>query len=466
MLGNKTTVLYANNLLLVIKMKNNLKLILDSITTSGGNPYLVGGCVRDEILGIKNSKDIDVEVYGLSADELITVLKPFGKVDCVGVSFGVIKLTTPDDDFDFTLPRRDSKVADGHQGFTVEVDHNMTITEAASRRDFTINSISKDCDGNLFDPFGGVEDLKNRVLRATSDKFAQDPLRTLRGFQFASRFNLTVDPSTSLMCKSLLSEAHTISTERIYGEVLKWALKSVKPSAGLYFLRDTKWIELFPELHALVGLPQDAEWHPEGDCLTHTSLVCDAARDIAVRDKLNDDDRLVLMLAALCHDLGKANTTVMRDERWRSPGHAEEGADLTRSLLARMGFGESVVKKVVPLVVEHMSHIGVEPNNRLVRRLAVRVAPSNIAMLVRLIEADHSGRHPLPKGVPATAAKIQELSEGLDLMTGKPDPIVKGRHLVAMEMEPGPKFKDILDRCYQAQLDGEFHTLEDGLALV
>ena len=692
--------------------------VLDAIVDAGGRPLFVGGCVRDELLKM-SSKDIDIEVYGLPADKLASVLRKFGKVDCVGESFAVIKLTTKNDDFDFSLPRKDNKIGEGHKGFEVQVDHDMTIIEASARRDFTINSMSSIClDENtetfLADPFNGLSDLRNGIIRATSGHFVEDPLRSLRAVQFASRFDFRVEPKTLQMCQDTFKEANSVSVERVYGEMMKWCLKSKKPSRGLRTLLENGWIKLFPELEALVNLPQDPEWHPEGsrtvfrylnlpvdssltcpthavsvdnrlsdghidsgpiaaltmapllastrlaesssvnfpidsfsltnsagsfsfdfssiltptvktksegfvfgcgtgtlkankvlrvvtkvplscmsgimnssidkfeifqrviesasvdmmdmlsgkkfstqikrhndsmdtcstfdsrpasvhipivkvdftcstvnsdvivdfylgsdiddwfshkdspcknvllddtfdyiihtnnaidgnfleisyqqgDAFWHTALVCDAARDIAVRDNLSDQDRVVLMLAALCHDLGKARTTVMRDDRWRSPGHAAEGVDLTRSLLTRMGFGESVIRQVIPLVFDHMSHIGMEPNDRSVRRMAVRVTPSSIAMLVKLMEADHSGRPPLEKCVPLNASKILLISERLQVTEKKPDPIVKGRHLVAMEMEPGPHFKQILDKCYQAQLDGKFHTLEDGLALV
>jgi tRNA nucleotidyltransferase (CCA-adding enzyme) len=443
-----------------------MKEILNSLVKAGGRPLFVGGCVRDELLGIKNSKDIDVEVYGLSADNMVAVLSKFGKIDIVGVSFGVIKLSTKHGDFDFTLPRTDSKIAEGHKGFIVEVDHNMTLKEAASRRDFTINSISKNMDGELLDPYNGIDDLKAGVLRATSENFKDDPLRVLRGFQFASRFNMTVETETAKMCQGLLSEAHTIAVERIYGEVLKWALNSVVPSKGLYFLRDTGWLKLFPQLEHINGLPQDSKTHPEGCCFTHTSFVCDAARDIAVRDNLCDDDRLVLMLAALCHDIGKHGTTVIINGRWRAPGHAKEGSHLTQTLLESMGFGEVVIKKVIPLVAEHMAHVRTEVTDRFVRRLACRVLPSNITMLHKLIEADHSGRPPLSRHVPENANKILTVAKNLGITHNRPEPIVKGRHLIVEGMEPGPHFKELLEKCYQAQLDGKFTTLREGLLLV
>jgi tRNA nucleotidyltransferase (CCA-adding enzyme) len=442
-----------------------MKNILDAIVAAGGRPLFVGGCVRDSLLGIE-AKDIDVEVYGLSADELVSVLCRFGKVDQVGVSFGVIKLTTPTDDYDFTLPRTENKVGIGHKGFIVEVDHTLTPEQAAERRDYTINSVARDMDGNLIDPFNGKRDLENHILRATSDHFGEDPLRVMRGFQFCGRFDLIADGYTLLLCQSLLGEAHTIATERIYGEVLKWALKSTVPSMGLAFLWHSRWVSLFPELEILGFTEQEPEWHPEGDVYTHTALVCDAAVEIAVRDGLNDDDRLVLVLAALCHDLGKATCTIVDNGRIKSPGHDQAGKEPTISLLTRMGFGEKVINQVVPLVVEHMAHIGTEPTEKSVRRLACRVSPSNINQLVRLMEADHSGRPPLPKGCPESPRKILEISKRLEITDSKPKPILGGKHLIEyLNLIPGPHYKVILDKVYQAQLDGDVVNINQAVTM-
>lgn len=444
-----------------------MKNILDAIVANGGKPLFVGGCVRDSILNIP-CKDIDVEVYGLNASDLIKVLEQFGKVDQVGVSFGVIKLTTDTDDYDFTLPRIDNKISKGHTGFEVIVDHTLSPYEAAKRRDFTINSIARDMDGNLIDPYGGESDLMYGVLKATSDHFSEDPLRVLRGFQFAARFNMKVDNWTKTLCGSLIGEYETLANERIFGEWEKWALKSVKPSAGLDFLLDTGWIKLYPELDQLIGLEQEYEYHPEGCTWTHTGLVCDEAVRIAVRDQLNDEDRLVLMFAALCHDLGKATTTFVKNGRIVSPGHADAGIGPTISLMNRIGFvGDTKLKKivdqVVKLVAEHMSHLGIEPNLKIVRRLADRTSPSNLNQLVRLMEADHSGRSPLPKGCPENARKILTIAEELDIVNNKPIPIVMGRHLMELGIKPGPTMGNIIKQCYQAQLDGEFDNLNDGL---
>ena len=413
--------------------------IIQAITKAGGKPYKVGGCVRDKILGV-DSKDIDIEVFGLDKEKLISILSQFGKVDAVGVSFGVIKLTTKDQDYDFSLPRTDKKVSEGHNGFEITVDHTLSLFEAAKRRDFTINAISEDFEGNLYDPHNGISDLKAKRLIATSDQFGEDPIRVLRGMRFCAIMKLEADDRTLGMCKEIYSEAHTIDLNRINGEFVKFFLKSQQPSMGLKFLKQTGWTKLFPELHNLIGCEQEHEYHPEGDVYTHTALVCDEAVNIAIRDNLSKEDRLILVIAALCHDLGKATTTFIKNGRIVSPGHAKAGEALTISFLEKIGFvrTSNVTKQVVPLVVEHMSHIGVEVNERFVRRLSDRVAPSNLNQLVRLMEADHSGRSPLPKKCPENAKTILEVAKQLQVVDGKPKPIIMGRHLIDLGMKPGP----------------------------
>lgn len=438
-----------------------MKNVLDALVAAGGRPLFVGGCVRDELLNVE-SKDVDVEVYGLPLETLVDVLRPFGKVSEVGKSFGVVKLTTVDGDFDFTLPRLDNKSGTGHKGFDCVVDHTLTPKESAARRDFTMNSVAKTVDGVLVDPFDGAADLRDRVLRATGPAFAEDPLRVLRGFQFAGRFEMTVEADTADMCRGLSGEFHDLPLERVSAEFLKWATKSVKPSMGLDFLKTVGWLELFPELFALVGVQQDPEWHPEGDVWAHTCMVVDEAADLANRDNLNDHDRTVLVLAALCHDLGKATTTAFTDGRWRAPGHASAGADLTESFLLSVGLHQ-FVNEVVPLVVEHMAHCASDMSPRTVRRLANRVHPATVEQLARVVEADHSGRSPLPKGLPDAAKTMLVLSRELAVNNAKPKPVLMGRHLVELGHKPGPNFKVLLDRAFAAQLDGEFSDVSGAL---
>lgn len=450
-----------------VSVSQEINGIFDAIGNIGGKPVFVGGFVRDLLTGNAN-KDIDIEVYGVEADDLTKVLSNFGKVDSVGASFGVIKLTTPANDYDFTLPRTESKQGEGHTGFVVTPDANMSPEDAASRRDFTFNAMAMDKEGNLLDFYGGLEDLKNKVLRHTSEKFAEDPLRVLRAFQFSARFGLTIDPDTAKLAKNLRSEYETLSIERIWGEWEKWALKGQNPSSGLEVLKDTGWLELYPEVFTLIGVQQNPEWHPEGDVWQHTLHVVDAAAEIAKRDNLQGDDRTVLLLAALCHDLGKVTTTVKEDGVWKAPGHPQEGVVPTLSFLRRIGAPQRVIERVVPLVKEHMAHLN-PVTEKSVRRLSVRLLSEKIDMLVRIIEADHSGRPPLPAELPESAHDLLQMSHFLKVHQGKPEGLVSGKmlmNLAAAGKIPegyktgGPHFGDVISTAYEAQLDGEFEELE------
>lgn len=448
-----------------------LQSIMTGIHLVGGEALFVGGIVRDRLSG-RESKDIDIEVYGVQPEELEQLLSSFGKVDTVGASFGIIKLTTEDADYDFSLPRRESKDGSGHRGFIVESDPNMTPEEAASRRDFTINSLAMRHDGTLLDFFGGLKDLKNGVLRHTSPKFSEDSLRVLRGFQFAARFNLKMDKITASLCSGLRNEYKDLPKERIWGEWEKWAVKGKVPSAGLQVLEDTNWLELYPELFNLVLTQQDPEHHPEGGVFSHTKYVCDEAAAIADRENLDDRDRMILMFAALCHDLGKPATTVFENGRWKSPAHAQEGERPTITFLASIGAPLWLIEQVVPLVKEHMAHVGVEKmTDRVVRRIANRVYPSNIQMLAYVIEADHSGRPPLRKELPEQAREMLEISERLNVMSDKPVQIIGGKDLFLLAEEgalpeaylkPGRHFGVLLKYLYEAQLDGKFTTPKEG----
>jgi tRNA nucleotidyltransferase (CCA-adding enzyme) len=441
-----------------------LQPILDAIQTAGGQPLIVGGAVRDILLG-HTPKDLDVEVYQLDVERLAAVLAPFGRIDAVGRSFGVLKLRTPaGQEFDFALPRRESKVGAGHRGFLATPDPTMTPQEAAARRDFTINAMALAPTGQVLDFFGGQDDLRAGILRHTTAAFAEDPLRVLRGMQFAARFDLRLAPETAALCRQLLPEAPTLPIERVWAEWWKWATRGARPSAGLRVLEQTGWIGLYPELEVLIGCPQDSEWHPEGSVWRHSLYVCDIAATIAVRDGLEDEQRAALIFAALCHDLGKPATTRHDpDGHIRSPGHDQAGIALTEALLRRIGCPHSIAAQVVPLVREHMVHIGMALADRAVRRLALRLAPATIEQWGRLVEADASGRPPLPPSNPTAA--IVEYAQQLSTAAGPPAPVLLGRHLIAAGMmQPGPALGALLKRAYQAQIDGMFATLEQGMA--
>jgi len=438
---------------------------------SVGRPLLVGGCVRDRLLG-QPSKDYDIEVYGASEGVVTQALARFGDTDPVGKSFGIIKFRRDGVDFDISLPRIERKTGTGHRGFDVGADPSLQPSQALARRDFTINSIALDpFTGEWIDPFGGRGDLAERVLRHTGDAFPEDPLRVLRGFQFAGRLDLHLAPETARLCASIRDTFHELPVERVWGEWAKWAAGSVRPSAGLRTLEESGWLRHFPEVAALRGLSQEPEWHPEGDVFEHTCHCVDALVSLDEWRKSTPEVRMMLMLTVLSHDFGKALTTVKAEKhgamRWISPGHESASGPLCESFLTRIGAPISIRDRVRPLVENHHSHHHgpVPPSATSVRRLARRVAPATLAHWLLVLRSDHLGRPPLVSA--ETEARIEAWSEAahqLALKDSAPRPILLGRHLVAAGMPPGPAFKPILDDAFEAQLDGGFFDEAGALA--
>lgn len=430
------------------------RIMLSLKSAGASNVLIVGGWVRDAILGL-DSKDVDIEVFGMELDMIQSVLENDGhKVDAVGKAFGVLKINN---EIDVSVPRRENKVGVGHKGFNVMPDPNMSVKEAASRRDFTINAMACGLDGEVVDPFNGQHDLNWRMLKATSNAFSEDPLRVMRAMQFAARFDMDLHPDTVALCDSMRHLKSELPKERLWEEWKKWALRGKHPGQGLRILRMVDWLD--PEIEGLVDCPQDPEWHPEGDVFVHTCHVVDAAAVVADREQLDDNDRLILMFAALVHDFGKPMATEMIDGRWRSRGHCEEGVEPAERFLERIGAPKAIIAGVLPLIREHLVHAGIgEPSSRAVRRLAKRLVPSSIEALGRLVEADHSGRPPLAKGNPLSVW-VDKANE-LGVSVGEAKPILMGKHLIAMGMKPSVLMGDILKRALEAQLDGAFGDLD------
>jgi tRNA nucleotidyltransferase (CCA-adding enzyme) len=432
--------------------------------------YLVGGCVRDWLMGLR-CQDFEVEVYGIGYAELVRALSRWGRTDFVGRSFGVVKLTMGDNEvFDFAVPRRDSKVAAGHKGFEVVLDPEITLEEAVSRRDYTINALMYDPRrGTVLDLRGGEEDLRGHVLRHVGPAFVEDPLRVLRGMQLAARFNLRAAPETVSLCRSMSGLFGELARERVRDEWFKWAGRGGVPSVGLNFLRETEWLRHFPEIQRLVGTPQDPEWHPEGDVFTHTCHCCDALAGMAEWQAADETSRIVYTLAVLAHDFGKPDTTqtAERDGVWRivSPGHEAAGGVLAESFLERIHAPRAVRDRVVPLVANHMAHLQAV-TERGVRRLARRLEPENIEGLSMVIVADARGRPPkgsaLPRGLIDLRAKAKELA----VQAEAPKPLLLGRHLLEMGWRPGIEVGAVVRAAYEAQLDGKFGDLEGALQWV
>lgn len=455
-----------------MQLPESLRAVLEALRHVA-RPRLVGGCVRDWLLGLR-PKDFDVEVAGADFTLLQRTLAPFGATDVVGRSFGVVKLRLPDGtEFDFSLPRRESKTGSGHRGFAITPDPSLTDAEAAARRDFTVNAIAWDpFSGELIDPLGGVEDLKKRVLRHASDAFAEDPLRVLRAMQLAGRFDFTLEFETAQLCRGISGSYRELPIERVWGEWDKWATQSIKPSRGLTVLEQTGWLIHFPELAQLRNCPQEPEWHPEGDVFTHTQHCCDALVRLPEWQESPSFRRRFLLLAVLAHDFGKPMTTIRAERRdvmrWTSPGHEAAGGPLADSFLQRIGAPSDIADYVRPLVVSHLVHHHgpqSEFGDTQVRRLARRLEPATIDDLALVMRADSLGRPPLySPDTHALIHKLQAKSRLLKLADSAPRPLLLGRHLIALGLKPGPDFKPLLDQAFEAQLDGAF--LDEAAAIV
>lgn len=441
-----------------------------AVRVAGGRALLVGGCVRDQLMGAQ-PKDWDVEVYGIEPARLRGLLDVFGRVNVTGEAFTVYKLGL---DLDVSLPRRERKSGSGHRGFVIEGDPQMGFEEATRRRDFTINAIMQDpLTGELIDPFDGRADLERKLLRAVSvETFAEDSLRVLRAAQFAARFEFAIEPDTIELCRTI--DLTDLPRERIWGEMEKLLLRAQRPSIGLKWLYELGVVEqLFPELKALVGVPQEYDWHPEGEVDVHTQLVVDRARELI--DDLPYPKQVTVMLAALCHDFGKPVTTEFIEGRWRSRGHDEAGVAPTGSFLERLNVytldGYDVRAQVVALVRDHLKP-GELYNRRdeigdgTFRRLARKC---ELDLLYRVARADSLGRNaewvPKEKWYTAEAQEwfIRRARE-LQVESRPPAPLLMGRHLLKMGMTPGPLMGEITRAVYEMQLDGRVRDVEEAQA--
>jgi len=455
-----------------LELPADLRAMLDAVRRNG-RPRLVGGGVRDWLLGLA-PKDFDIEVAGIDFDALHRALAPFGATDVVGRSFGVIKVRSAASgaEYDFSLPRRESKTGAGHRGFAVAPDPALSDADAAARRDFTVNAIAWDpFTGALIDPHGGRRDLAERVLRHTSAAFTEDPLRVLRAMQLAARFDFTLAPETARLCRSIAGAFAELPVERVWHEWEKWAVKSAKPARGLAVLEETGWLVHFPEVAALRGTPQEPEWHPEGDVFTHTQHCLDALVALGEWQVSVPARRQVLTFAVLAHDFGKPATTVCAERRgairWISPGHESAGGPPAESFLRRIGAPLELDAPVRALVVNHLAHHHGQAkfSDTSVRRLARKLAPATIDDLAAVMRADSNGRPPLTS--PETHGRINELvakAHALALADTAPKPLILGRHLVELGLRPGPHFKPALEAAFEAQLDGAFSDQAGGLA--
>jgi tRNA nucleotidyltransferase (CCA-adding enzyme) len=439
--------------------------IASKVEALNGTMYIVGGWVRDFLLGAV-SLDFDLEVYGLEVQQLNDILESFGQASQVGKSFGIVTLHRAGRHFDFAFPRTENKTGKGHRGFMVKPDPGLTFEKASSRRDFTINAMGMRLPGlEIVDCHGGQADLANKLLRHVSDAFSEDPLRAMRAVQFAARFELDIHPETQVLCRKLPLEE--LSRERIFGEFNKLFLKASKPSIGLEWMRRLDLLRYFPELAAMIDVKQDPEWHPEGDVWTHNNMVLDEAASLK-HELSTDKDQLAFMYGALCHDFGKAETTVFEAGRWIRYGHEAVGVSVCRNFMARLTNDAELIEEVEKYVRTHMRPVLLyKERDRVgqgaIRRLALEI---HIPDVIRIAKADHFGRtsaDAMSREFPA-GDWLQNRARELQVFDEKPASYLRGKDLLELGMEPGPGMGDFLNKCFELQLDGKIRSRDEALA--
>ena len=446
-----------------------VKTISRTLAEKGAKAIIVGGSVRDHFLKLP-IKDYDVEVYGLERiEQLEEILKEYGSVNLVGKSFGILKFVHLGEEKDFSFPRTEKKVAKGHDGFEITCNGRMDFIEASLRRDFTINAMGYDIEEQGFiDPHGAEEDMQQKVLRHINDKtFGEDPLRVYRAIQFCARFGYSLARETTLLCKKMVEEGvlEELPKERIYIEFKKLLLKSPKPSVGFKLMRELGLLRYYPELEAIIDIPQSPFWHPEGDVWIHTLMSVDKMVKLKTGDEKRD---LKLMFAVLCHDLGKATHTQIRPDRISAIGHEIAGVEPTKRFLYRLTDEHSFIDSILPLVKYHMTpsqYFRGGAKNRTIRKLSTEV---NIEEVVTVARADFLGRttEASIKGIYKAGDWLLDKAKNLDIYNHPPKPLIQGRDLIALGLKPSKEFRNILDKVYMAQLEGEISTYDEGIELL
>lgn len=454
----------------------------------GEDIYIVGGYVRDSILGCAKDEGIDILITHFAVDEIIDRLKEYGKIDQVGKSFGVIKFNTEGKTYDIALPRKDiprEAEVRGHKDFIISSDPDLPLEEDLKRRDFRCNSIAvRLSDGKIYDPMEGREDIKQRVIRLTNRRaFPEDPLRVLRAARFASVLGFSIDPDIYDISKTI--DLAGLSVERVNEEFFRILLESPKPSVGLeeMFMLNALH-QLFPELYRLTLSIQDSVFHPEKDryghhtVWQHTKITVDQAKRLAENRDFRFQRKLALLLAALYHDIGKASTAQWEFKRGRmviiNYGHDIASEKMTEQIFDRFKIyswnGYELRKTVLSLIRCHhraseLWHNRDVLTKKAFNRLAADVY-GEIELVVYLDAADRAGRRETPvEGLDEESRWLLDKFEELKVSKESIKPLILGRDLIDIGVSPGPGMGKILDKLYQKQLDNDFETKEEGLKI-
>lgn len=421
-------------------------LLAEKIAQLGGRAYYVGGFVRDRLQGFEN-KDIDIEVHGITPDTLEEILSSIGGYIPAGKSFGVYKLAHHS--IDVAMPRKETLTGKGHRDFKIDVDPFIGTEKAAIRRDFTVNAIMQDViTGEVIDHFGGQDDLKNGILRHINDTaFCEDPLRVLRGAQFASRFDFKIAPETVELCRQI--DITSLSSERVFDELKKALLKSYKPSEFFENLRIMNQLSFwFPEVEKLMGIPQHSVHHREGDVWTHTMMVLDECAK--VRDKA--EYPLYFMLSGLVHDFGKIICTEFRKGDYHAYRHETEGGDIVKTFIRRVSNESSLLSYVLNMTELHMKprilfndSSSIKSTNKMFDSSA---SPNDLILLAL---CDGKGKIP---SKPCEGAE-DFLRERLEIFNEYMSrPYVTGQDLIEAGIKPGKNFSQLLKLSHKLRLAG------------
>lgn len=451
----------------MIPFPTAISTLIEALRDHHITPILVGGYVRDSLISHPTC-DMDIELYGLtSIEELEAILKPFGKLNAVGKSFGVLKLSYQGLTIDFSPPRIESKHGTGHKGFEIAWFSDIDFATAARRRDFTINAIGYNpLTKTLLDPYGGIDDLNNKRLACVDNgTFVEDPLRVLRAVQFAARFELKCDENLLTLCREMIlaGALNELPKERIFEELKKLLLLSARPSLGLTLLQQMGGLSFFSPLDKLQNTPQDPLSHPEGSVWAHTMMCVDEMAKMRTGESKRDT---ILMLAALLHDIAKPFTTTVIEGVLNAPHHAEEGIKIAQIWLTRITDDKSLIEAVLPLIRYHGTPRKLYRNRASdsdILRLSTHVCINDLILISR---ADFFGRSfvsTLPENHDA-GAWLHERASALNVLHVPPPPLLMGRDLIALGLTPSTQFKAILDAAYGAQLNQEITTSEQAKA--
>ncbi len=408
----------------MIDYPNKLNKIFGKLHNNGASVIIIGGYIRDTLLEI-DSKDIDIEVYRVSSfNKLESILEEFGSVNSVGKSFGVCKLNIEGLDLDFSLPRKDSKIGNGHKGFKVNTQPDLDFITATRRRDFTMNAIGYDvAKKKIIDPFNGIEDLKNKILKAVDTKsFIEDPLRVYRAVQFCARFNLQLNRELFSLCSRMIKDnmLSELSKERIFQEIKKLLLKAEKPSLGFVLFEELGIVKEFDELHYLA----QHNW----------SQVLNTMDNLAQNRTSSETTNTVLALAGICYKLDSTKV---------------------KSFISRLSDEKELLKRVLSLTSNPITAV---LSDAKLYRLATKVKIEELLLLNKAVFKNTNNQ------LHQVCDEIEIRAKSLDILNKSMLPLLRGRDILACGMSPSKEFSTILKKGYEAQMDGEFHSHEDALA--